>query len=80
MNWDVIEGNWSQFKGEMRDKWGKLTDNDWEQMNGKKEKFFGAMHEKYGYKKEELSKELDRFLEKWKPKATSDSKVGTSSK
>lgn len=28
MNWDQIAGNWKQVKGVVREKWGKLTDDD----------------------------------------------------
>lgn len=28
MNWDIVEGNWKQFKGKAKEQWGKLTDDD----------------------------------------------------
>jgi uncharacterized protein YjbJ (UPF0337 family) len=28
MNWDQVAGNWEQFKGQVKEKWGKLTDDD----------------------------------------------------
>jgi len=28
MNWDEIEGKWKQSMGKVKEKWGKLTDND----------------------------------------------------
>jgi len=30
MNWDRIEGQWKQFKGRAQQRWGKITDDDWE--------------------------------------------------
>ena len=27
MDWNRIEGNWKQAKGQVKEKWGKLTDN-----------------------------------------------------
>jgi len=33
----------------MREKWGKLTDNDWEQVAGKKDQLLGKLQERYGY-------------------------------
>jgi hypothetical protein len=36
MNWDQIEGKWQQFRGDVRAKWGKLTDDDLETIKGKK--------------------------------------------
>ena len=34
MNWDRIEGNWKQMTGKAREKWGKLTDSDFETVGG----------------------------------------------
>ena len=52
MNWDRVEGNWKQFKGKAREKWGKLTDNDWEQIAGKKDQLVGRIEERYGISKD----------------------------
>jgi uncharacterized protein YjbJ (UPF0337 family) len=41
MNWDQIAGKWSQVKGDIRQKWGKLTDNDLEVVAGSKDKWSG---------------------------------------
>jgi uncharacterized protein YjbJ (UPF0337 family) len=35
MDWNRIEGNWKQFKGQVREKWGRLTDNDLDVINGR---------------------------------------------
>lgn len=59
MNWDQIEGNWKQFKGTAREKWGKLTDNDWEVAAGKKDQLVGRIQERYGYSKDQAERELD---------------------
>jgi uncharacterized protein YjbJ (UPF0337 family) len=61
MNWDEIEGNWKHFKGHAREKWGKLTDNDWEVMAGKKDKLLGRLQERYGYSKEQAEREADEW-------------------
>jgi uncharacterized protein YjbJ (UPF0337 family) len=37
MNWDRIEGDWKQFVGKVKEKWGKLTDDDIAAINGKRE-------------------------------------------
>ena len=34
MNWDRIEGNWKEFKGEAKAQWGKLTDDYLNVING----------------------------------------------
>jgi len=61
MNWDRVEGNWKQFAGKVREKWGKLTDDDLTLIAGKKDQLLGKIQERYGIKKEEAQKELDDF-------------------
>ncbi len=62
MNWDQISGKWSQVKGDIRQKWGKLTDDDMEVIAGSKDKFVGRIQERYGIKKEEAQQQLDAWL------------------
>lgn len=66
MNWDQIEGNWKQFKGQVRQRWGKLTDQDLTVVEGKREQLVGKIQERYGIAKEEAEKELKRFSEEVK--------------
>jgi len=61
MNWDRVEGNWKQFKGKAREKWGKLTDNDWEQIAGKKDQLVGRIQERYGISKDEAQRQADEW-------------------
>jgi uncharacterized protein YjbJ (UPF0337 family) len=57
MNSDRIEGNWKQLKGKMREKWGKLTNNDWEEVAGKKDQLLGKLQERYGYTREQAERD-----------------------
>ena len=59
MNWDQIEGKWSQLKGGVKEKWGKLTDDDLERIAGKREGLAGRLQECYGLHKELAEKECD---------------------
>ncbi len=61
MNWDQIEGKWQELKGEFRQKWAKLTDQDYEQIGGKKDELVGRLQKHYGYSKEDAERELDTF-------------------
>jgi uncharacterized protein YjbJ (UPF0337 family) len=45
MNWDQIACNWKQFVGKAREKWGKLTDSDWEIVAGKRDQLIGKIQE-----------------------------------
>lgn len=62
MNWDQIEGNWKQVKGAVKERWGKLTDDDLTIAEGKMESFRGRLQERYGITKEEAEKQINDFL------------------
>jgi uncharacterized protein YjbJ (UPF0337 family) len=64
MNWDTIGGKWDQFKGEMRIKWGKLTDDDFEQAKGQRDKLVGKITEHYGQQKDQVERDLDHMMSK----------------
>jgi uncharacterized protein YjbJ (UPF0337 family) len=66
MNWDQIEGKWKQLKGSIREKWGKLTDDDLDQIGGNRDKLLGKLQERYGYQKEEAEKQLDAWSAAYK--------------
>ena len=46
MNWDQIKGNWTQFKGKVREKWGDLTDDDVARIEGNQEQLIGRIQER----------------------------------
>jgi uncharacterized protein YjbJ (UPF0337 family) len=64
MNADELKGKWEQFKGKLRERWSKLTDDDWQQVKGNKEQLVGKIQEKYGVAKDQAEKELDDFFNK----------------
>ena len=72
MNWDQIEGKWTQLKGSAKQQWGKLTDDDLEIMAGNKDLFVGRLQERYGLAKEAAQKQADEWL-----RAQGDTKTTT---
>jgi len=60
MNNDIVKGKWKQVSGTLKEKWGKLTDDDLQEINGDLEVFQGKMQEKYGMGKEEAKKEFEQ--------------------
>ena len=50
------------MKGEVRNRWGKITDDDVSQIQGDVEKMIGKIQERYGYSRQQAEKELDEFL------------------
>ena len=58
MNWDRIEGNWKQVKGSVKERWGKLTDDQLDVIAGKRDNLVGKIQETYGISKDETEKQL----------------------
>ena len=61
MNWDRVEGKWKELKGSVREKWGKLTDDELETIGGKREKLAGILQQKYGIAKQEAERQIAQF-------------------
>jgi|TARA_B110000503_G_C7102371_1_gene394400 uncharacterized protein YjbJ (UPF0337 family) len=53
MNWDIVEGNWKQFKGKVLVRWGKLNDDNLDLIAGKRNELAGKIQETYGTTKDE---------------------------
>ncbi len=61
MNEDRAKGNWKQFKGKIKEQWGKLTDDDLDVIDGKREQFVGKIQERHGIAKDEAEKQIDEW-------------------
>jgi len=61
MNWDQIKGNWKQFAGKAKEKWGRLTDDDWKIVEGKRDQLVGKLQERYGITREAAENQLAEF-------------------
>jgi uncharacterized protein YjbJ (UPF0337 family) len=61
MNSDQFKGGWKQFKGELKQKWGKLTDDDLLEAEGGYDKFLGVLQKRYGEKKDDVKKWADEW-------------------
>lgn len=64
MNWDRIEGNWKEFKGNIQAQWGKLTNDELDEAEGNRDVLAGKIQQRYGIAKEEAEREIDEFLAK----------------
>jgi uncharacterized protein YjbJ (UPF0337 family) len=62
MDWDRVEGSWKQFTGKVKEKWGKLTDDDLTTINGRRDQLEGKIQERYGYAKDQVRREVDDWL------------------
>jgi len=63
MNEDILKGKWLEIKGRVKEKWGKLTDNDLGEIEGKGEKLLGLLRKKYGYIREKAEPEYKDTVE-----------------
>jgi uncharacterized protein YjbJ (UPF0337 family) len=61
MNSDQFEGKWKQLKGSVKQRWGKLTDDDITMLSGKKDEFVGKLQERYGITREQAEREADEW-------------------
>lgn len=58
MNQDQIEGNWMQFKGKVKEQWGKLTDDDLDVIAGKRDQLLGRIQERHGITREQAEEQV----------------------
>jgi uncharacterized protein YjbJ (UPF0337 family) len=62
MNTDQLQGKWKQMKGTVKERWGKLTDDDIDVINGRSDQLVGKVQEKYGIAKEEAQRQVDEWM------------------
>ena len=66
MDWNRVEGNWKQFKGAAKEKWGKLTDDEFDQIAGNRDKLVGKIQERYGYAKDKAETEVNKWADAYR--------------
>jgi uncharacterized protein YjbJ (UPF0337 family) len=59
MNKDQAKGTWTAFKGKVKEKWGKLTDDDLKVAEGQMDQIAGRLQERYGMARDKAKQELD---------------------
>lgn len=69
MNQDILQGKWKQLRGQVKQWWGNLTDDDLDKINGSMDKLVGSIQERYGYAKEEAVAEINRRLKAFDDRA-----------
>lgn len=62
MNWDTVQGNWKKFTGNVKEQWGKLTDDEITQINGNREQLEGMIQERYGVAKDKAKEQVDAWM------------------
>jgi uncharacterized protein YjbJ (UPF0337 family) len=72
MNWDQVEGKWKQYKGQVKEKWGKLTDDDLDVIDGRRQQLVGKLQERYGTAREVAEKQVDEFAKSLREEVTAE--------
>ncbi|HLQ66386.1 MAG TPA: CsbD family protein [Candidatus Limnocylindrales bacterium] len=63
MNWDTIEGDWKQFRGRVREQWGRLTNDDVDVIAGRRDKLVGKLQEHYGVARDEAERQVREWTD-----------------
>ncbi len=61
MNSDQLKGKWKQLKGSVKERWGKLTDDDLDVIDGQSEQLIGTIQARYGIAREAAQKQVDEW-------------------
>lgn len=61
MNWDVIEGNWTQYKSQIKAQWGKLNNDHLDIIAGKRDQLLSQIQKSYGIAREEAEQQVTSF-------------------
>jgi len=65
VNRDILQGKRRELRGLLKERWGKLTDDDLERIEGQAERLVGLLQQRYGYAKEKAEQEYKRIMEQW---------------
>ncbi len=62
MSEDILKSQWKQIRGQIKEWWSLLTDEDLDKINGRRDQLIGMLQKKYGFTKDEATRELDDHL------------------
>ena len=61
MNTDIIQGKWKQLSGQIKQEWGKLTNNDLDVIEGNRDYLVGKLQERYGIARDQACEQVRQF-------------------
>ncbi len=61
MNEDILAGKWKQLRGDIRETWGEITDDDYQRIAGQRDRLVGVLQERYGWSRDEAERRVDEF-------------------
>ncbi len=62
MNKDIFEGKFKEISGEIKKKWGELTDDEIRKSKGNAESLAGIIQHKFGLEKDEVTRNVSEFM------------------
>jgi uncharacterized protein YjbJ (UPF0337 family) len=62
MNRDILEGKWRELRGQIKAKWGQITDDELDEIGGNYDVLVGRIQQKYGHTREEVERDLDNIV------------------
>ena len=60
---EELQGKWAQLKGQIRDKWGQISDDELQRVQGNTEKLLGMIQEKTGVARSEVEAFFDKAVQ-----------------
>ena len=61
-SWERVSGNWNQFAGRIRQRWGELTDDDLAVIDGQHQRLIGKLQERYGIIRDQAEIQIAEWL------------------
>lgn len=61
MSWDRISANWAHWKGRVRERWGRLTDEQLSAVAGRRDHLTTRIQEAYGLTRVEAERQLQNW-------------------
>lgn len=62
MDWDRLQAKWPQMRGQLRHRWGRLTEDDLDVIAGHRDTFIGRVQERYSVDREEAQHRIEEWL------------------
>jgi uncharacterized protein YjbJ (UPF0337 family) len=66
-NQDILQDEWPALKGQVKLRWGKLTDGDVQRLSGKTEELVEVLQQRYGYGKAQAKIEINQWVSAHNP-------------
>lgn len=67
---EELKGRWNEIRGQIKEKWGQLTDDDLRQAEGNTDQLIGLIQRKTGEGREQITRFFDNFTKEAGDKST----------